>query len=752
MTMAQWYSASELAGLPGLPGTERRIRAKAQRENWPSRPAQGKKGREYPETCIPEEAQAALRNRRIAAAMDKITAAHEAELAPAFAAREAKETARRERKSEADLQRIKRENMQKFAALAQDDPKRQRAVAREWCVNAVGQERHEYKGPAAQLTQRAAIDSIVAKINSGERALPAHVAPWIPERHGVRALTHDTLYRWITAHRDGGRWALVDGYGNRAGQCLISVDQDLYTATLGRMLSDPQATGRDLFAWLRTRFDADRLPSLRSVQRFRETWLRDNAQTWLFLTAPGKWKNKHQAAFGSQIESVVRLNQLWEMDSTPGDWLLTDGRHSVVGCIDLYSRRLKLRVSKSSSAYAVGQTFRAAVLDWGLPEAVRTDNGKDYVSDYFAGVLSDLDVAQYLCIPFASEQKGTVERVLKTVCYGLAKLLPGYIGHNVAEAQDIRSRETFAKRILTPGELVDVSMSAADLQEALDGWVEQVYHQDPHSGEGMDGLSPIAKAAAWSGEILTVDARALDALLAPLAGERVVGKKGIRWDHARYVSPILGEYIGETVRCRYDEADLGRLYVYTDDKFLCVAQDPARTGISRAEVAAVARAQQRQLNARHTKEAAALKRKIKVNAAEEVIRHRAKQAGKLIGFPHREAVHSTPMLTAGADAADAAQPKTPQHDTPEQAAARARLAEDIAQAQANVQRLPEGPKDRYRRWMRIDRDMRNGFGCERREDLDWWERYPLTPEHKAQTRLAEAFPDAYRLGTGAVED
>ncbi len=36
-------------------------------------------------------------------------------------------------------------------------------------------------------------------------------------------------------------------------------------------------------------------------------------------------------------------------------------------------------VSKSSTAAAVKQVLRRSMLGWGLPEAVRTDNGKDYV-------------------------------------------------------------------------------------------------------------------------------------------------------------------------------------------------------------------------------------------------------------------------------------------------------------------------------------------------------------------------------------
>ncbi len=44
MTVKQWYSALELAGLPGLPTTRQNVTIKAQRENWPSRKREGKGG------------------------------------------------------------------------------------------------------------------------------------------------------------------------------------------------------------------------------------------------------------------------------------------------------------------------------------------------------------------------------------------------------------------------------------------------------------------------------------------------------------------------------------------------------------------------------------------------------------------------------------------------------------------------------------------------------------------------------------
>ncbi len=59
--MKSWFSARELAGLPGLPGTDRGIRKMAEREGWEARKKLAGKGWEYALGSLPIEAQAALR-------------------------------------------------------------------------------------------------------------------------------------------------------------------------------------------------------------------------------------------------------------------------------------------------------------------------------------------------------------------------------------------------------------------------------------------------------------------------------------------------------------------------------------------------------------------------------------------------------------------------------------------------------------------------------------------------------------------
>ena len=53
--MNEWYTAKELAGLPGMPGTERAVLYRAHKKNWPSCFRCGRGGgRKYHISALPK--------------------------------------------------------------------------------------------------------------------------------------------------------------------------------------------------------------------------------------------------------------------------------------------------------------------------------------------------------------------------------------------------------------------------------------------------------------------------------------------------------------------------------------------------------------------------------------------------------------------------------------------------------------------------------------------------------------------------
>jgi hypothetical protein len=58
--MSNWLTAQELAGLPGMPTTDRGCKLMASRESWWSRRRAGSKAREYPVRVLPSKTRQAL--------------------------------------------------------------------------------------------------------------------------------------------------------------------------------------------------------------------------------------------------------------------------------------------------------------------------------------------------------------------------------------------------------------------------------------------------------------------------------------------------------------------------------------------------------------------------------------------------------------------------------------------------------------------------------------------------------------------
>lgn len=717
--MKTWYPAAELAGLPGMPTTKRGVNLAVGRSGWKTR--ETGKAREIHVANLPDATRAHLASLESAngAITDLPVAANDVR----------------------DRQSTKEAGLRQFAALPDNDPRKGRARARAWLLSCWADYAQEHGTSPASC-----VADFVARYRIGDIAIPEEHRAALPMRNGARSLDRATLYRWRSEYQERGIAGLMDGYGNRKGAFKVATNERLQQIVLGCVMNQPHITPTKILQFLAAEHPELGCVSEKAVERFLKRWKADNAQAFAAHVNPDQWKNRFMSAFGSQHDGIVRLNQLWELDSTPADWMLADGRHCVIGVIDMYSRRLQFRVSKTSKAEAVALAFRKAVLAWGVPESVRTDNGADYKSNRFRTVVRDLEIEHLFCMPFASEQKGTIERAMRTMSHGVMDLLPGFIGHNVAERKVIEARKSFAERIMAPGEVIEVALTAEQLQQKLDQWCEAIYGRNEHRGLGT---TPWQKANDWRGTIRRIgDERALDALLSEIAGQRSVTKKGIRLDHHEYIAAELVAYIGQEVHLRRDVDDMGRVFVYDlAGQFVCVAQCPELTGISRAEVAAVSHVKQKALRQEHRQEAQALSREIKRNPFEAIVEHRIAISQNVTALPKRAEEYSTPALREHGIAARSSDVPTATVDE--------RLQRDLEQLEAEMReprRQPaevfqaDDPQRRYERWARLDRRIKNQEQLADGERA-FWDSYPKSSEFKSMKSFYEGF--GLEVETGA---
>lgn len=624
-------------GLPGLPKHSRHIVRKATRDGWLCRGRGGRGGGwEYHVTSLPEPARVELARR----AADASSLAEDGRLLSA-ALQIREELARRAREAR------RGEGLAEAAHL--DGAARQRMDARLVLLGLM-----ERMIVEAGMSRVAACEAVAALYASGELELGADLREVLGG-----TVTCRTLRRWARRLREEGPAALAGRHGRRSGRAYtraIDADPAMRELVLGLILQSPHVSARHVAQALRARFDPAIVPSASTIQRYLRRWRAEHPQLAARVASPDDWKNRFMPAFGSQSEGIERLNQLWELDSTPADVLLADGaRHAILGVIDVWSRRLRLLVSRTSGAQAVGSLLRRTLLDWGVPEAVKTDNGADYTSRLVKRVLLALEIRHTLCPPFQPWTKPYIERALRTFAHDLVELLPGYVGHSVAEREAIRARQSFADRLMQRGQTVEIRMTADELQAFCDAWTDSVYAHNVHGGLGQ---SPFQRTAAWVEPVRRIpDARALDMLLAPAAGggTRRVQKRGLRLDGAYYIHADLGPYVGSDVTVLLDELDLGRVYVYTlDGSFICAAEDPERTGISRGEVAIRARqVVQRVLGAQRDELKAARRRARTSDIVGDILEERALASARLQLLPRQEEDYTTSGLEAAAEAAEA---------------------------------------------------------------------------------------------------
>lgn len=577
------------------------------------------------------------------------------------------------------------------------------------------------------LGRKVADADFCARYNARELA----VDQWVADAVGTVSLR--SLFRW-RQDRDTGRWHAIGGKGRRDKSLLERVEDGDVAAFMGGLLAhQPFLSAAQVRDIVEAKFGAELvlglgvvpLPVERSFQRFITTWKTQNAVSLLKLNDPDAFKSRIRLSGNNAYSGITYLNELWEIDASPADMLCLDGRYAIYVLIDVYSRRMMSYVTKNPRTEASLLLLRKAMLAWGVPEILRTDNGSDFTSHAFKRGVTAVGIVHDVTRAFSPEEKGIVERAIGTMQRGLMTLLPGFIGHSVADRKVIEARKAFAARLgESPDKAFCVELSHTELQTYMDRWCEDKYAHHEH-----DSLktTPFLKAQNWKGSIRTIaNARTLDLLLAPVSGgSRVVTKRGIQLDGGYYFSGAL--MAGARVFCRQDPEDMGRLYVFEDEMgaFMCEAICPERAGVDPRQAVAMARAEQSRIIKEGTKDIRAQARAIKPrDMVDAVLDLAGRKSASITAFPRRSETHSTTAIEQAEIALDGI------FDAPELMAA----AND--QPTSNVVALPETQKQRFARAMAVKDALAMG-GLVDAEQVRWFGNYETTAEFKSLASLFE---------------
>ncbi|MDC7787330.1 DDE-type integrase/transposase/recombinase [Rhodoplanes sp. TEM] len=712
--MKEWLTAAEIAGqeLPGVPSTKSAMIRFAERAGWADSAAyvRNRAGRggglEYNIALLPPLARIAYerRHRRIEALAPQAPAA----VGPAS------------RSPSTDLS--DRAAIERDARLA---------IVTAYRGFSVGQ----------RLSETSRTKIFVDAYNAGSLA----IEPWI--REIVPALSPRTLARWRAARAAGRTETLaVDRGAARKGKGVLDVAAGgrVRTFLLALIAQNPHLSAQHLRQLIRSEFGdtldcngkAVPVPPVRTIQHVVARLKQDEHVALTKLSNPDRYRSIMAPSGVGTYRWVVEPNTLWMIDASPVDALCVDGRHTIYAAIDIATRRTVLYVSRTPRASAVALLIRKAIIAWGVPDKIKTDNGSDFVARDTQRLFASLGIEMELSDPYQPQQKAFVERVIKTFQHDCATLLPGFVGHSVADRKAIEDRKSFAERLgEDAAEAFGVSLTGAALQAVVDRWVETVYAEREHAALKT---SPRLAAAASKRPVRTVDPRALDLLLMPVAGGdgfREVTKLGVRVDGFHYV--VMEALPGDRVLVRMDPVDAGRIYAFDadDGRFVGEGLCPELAGIDPAALMAAKRAAQAEIISDATREARKVIRDITkgpaliervLTVAERDKASAAAAASNVITLPKRSEAHETPAITAARDAM-APRPIEPPTPSADVLAMQAKL---IAEDQVvRPLRSEETPHQRWKRALDLIARIAAGEPVPADEAM-WLGGYRAGPEFK----------------------
>jgi len=554
-----YFSALELAGLPGMPATPQGVSLKAKREGWTcqSRQARGG-GKEYHIDSLPIETREAIRNQP----QNELVLVSQSDVEiPTILSFD---------RSENPVPSINAPSpISERTELSKETPSSHQKVA------AIMQILQAFK-PFCKMRNLKKCDCrAIFSLAYNEGQIP--VDAWVKE--AIPRLSSSSLARWEGS--EAGE--LIPQYGNRKGKTKIDGHPEMVTVIEQKIAQGWM--GYQIMEVLEVSFgqiDFD----LRTLQRWIRDWKERNPQTAAIYKNPNRARGSYGSAIGSASHGINHPNQLWELDSTLADLMLADGkRYALVGGIDVFSRRCRFYVSPTSSGEAICSLLRLMCLDFGLPESVKTDNGKDYLSERLQVAISGFrvngEITRHIkCQPRNPKQKPHIERMFGVLCNDLISRHPDFIGRNVEERQNIRARQELEGRGIRRDDPVEVGLNREEFQDLLDRWCVWYETQRPH---GELGMTPLAK---WHEGVrvavpVAVSERQLDLLLSPAPkskyglGMRKVEKGTLEIGGYSYINADLIRWNGRVVHVRFDPLSISRIAVYEDENlygFICVAE------------------------------------------------------------------------------------------------------------------------------------------------------------------------------------
>lgn len=394
------------------------------------------------------------------------------------------------------------------------------------------------------------------------RELKLFIEEW-NNNHPEYKTSLGSYYRELDKYKEGGIQALFAGYGINEGSTIIDQKDFDYFCSLymkeggptlkscwletygnriklsGGEILENYPSEASFYRLLKKRFPTQSIERARKGQRY---WNRKYsayaARDWGNVKAGQCWFSDHRQAdqaviktmppnVQEQIERLIKYEG--EERSKPVfPWITFWADAKTKKMLSIFPHE------EAPNSDHIFTSFYMAVLEYGLPDEIYIDNGKDYRSKDFAGgkrkitvtvdeiktrsLMNYLSIEVHFSKPYRGQSK-TIERTFRIMKEWLDKQMPGYRGGNVTERPEILQEEIKQSKL----------MDFYNYSELLTYFFENVINKFESEGAILNGKSP---DQVWNEEFKikrTVSKESLKLLCMRSSRDYSIGKNGIEF-------------------------------------------------------------------------------------------------------------------------------------------------------------------------------------------------------------------------------
>lgn len=313
--------------------------------------------------------------------------------------------------------------------------------------------------------------------------------------------SYSSLIKMRRRYYEYGVKGLLSRFGNNNGRTTVNDEDFDYFKSLYLKEGAPSlyscweiTLGHAILEYGVNKFDFP------SHMAFRRRMMKEIPQQAIFIARNGvtAW-NRKQSNYIERDYSNIICGKVWVSDHAQIDVAcrMPDGSVKfpwVTAWRDYKSGKWLGWILQTNhpNSDLIFQTFYNSALEYGLPEDIIIDNGKDYRSKDFAGgrkiqvdeqdttcMLEELNVNVHFALPYNAQTK-PIERDFLKIKNWLSKHCVGYRGGNVVERPEILAEEIKNDKI----------MSFEDFKTLFDNFIVDVFNKHHSNGKNHKGLSP----------------------------------------------------------------------------------------------------------------------------------------------------------------------------------------------------------------------------------------------------------------------